>query len=152
MDIERPKARHRTGRGVSVGVFVFHGLPLRGGRPVGALESLGRRRVSHMKTEDWESYVAFIRLDFPPQQRDIAQRLAVVFAQVVGREIARLRPDHTLVEVLGWRGADSLDTVEFIMALEQECGFEIGDDFAASSSNKTFRDLVEHVSHRTIAA
>ena len=100
-----------------------------------------------MKTEDWESYVAFIRLDFPSPQRDIAQRLAIVFAQVVGREIVRLRPDHTLVEVLGWRGADSLDTVEFIMALEQECGFEIGDDFAASSSNKTFRDLVEHVSH-----
>ena len=51
------------------------------------------------------------------------------------------------VKYSGWAGADALDTVEFKMALEEEWHFEIDDDFAQRSSDKTFRGLVEHVSN-----
>src|SRR5262245_25221276 len=104
-----------------------------------------------METEDWERYVAFIRLDFPPHQRDVAQKLAVSFACIVGTAIARLRPDHRLQEILGRGGADSLDALEFVMTLEEEFGFEVGDDFAQRWGDNTFRDLVEHVSQTTHA-
>ena len=95
---------------------------------------------------DWERYVAFIRLDFPPSQRDIAQRLAAMFGCFVGKEIAKLRPEHTLEAILTWGGADSLDTVEFVMTLEEDFGFEMDDKFAKDWSKRTFRDLVEHLS------
>jgi len=103
-----------------------------------------------MDTEDWKIYVAFIRLEFPPHQRDIAQRLAVVFAGVVGRKISNLRPESRLDEVLGWGGAESLDAVEFVMTLEEECGSEIEDTFAQSWIRMTSRDLVEHVSVKSV--
>lgn len=105
-----------------------------------------------MNTEDLESYTAFVRLEFPPAERDIAHRLAVAFAEVVERDIVRLRPEHTLVEILGWRGADSLDTIEFVLELKQERRFNIADDFAGSCSGKTFRELVRHIANRTLAA
>jgi acyl carrier protein len=95
--------------------------------------------------------VAFIRLDFPPRQRDTAQTIASLFAGFIGRPIARLRPEHTLVEILSWSESDSFDAVEFIMALEEEFGFKIDDDFAARFEQRTFRDFVEYVSRTAVA-
>ena len=48
------------------------------------------------KPDDWELLVAFIRLDFPPDQREVAQKIAVGLAEMVGLKIKRLWPEHTL--------------------------------------------------------
>jgi hypothetical protein len=51
---------------------------------------------SSSKPVDWELYVAFIRREFPPAQRDIAQEVALRLAEIVGLEIKELHPDCTL--------------------------------------------------------
>ena len=43
---------------------------------------------------DWALEVAFIRLDFPPAQRLVAQQLAAGLAEIVGMKIKQLRPEH----------------------------------------------------------
>ena len=91
------------------------------------------------------------RLDFPPAQRDTAQALASLFAELIGTPIARLRPEHTISEIFSWPESDPLNTVEFIMALGEEFAGEIDDEFAADFEHRTFRELVEHLSRRKIA-
>jgi hypothetical protein len=44
--------------------------------------------------------VAFIRREFPPAQRDIAQEVAVRLVPIVGLEIKKLRPECTLKEIV----------------------------------------------------
>jgi len=80
-----------------------------------------------MDTENWERNVAFIRLDFPPVQRDMAQAIAVALARFVGPAITRLRPEHTFGEILSWSESASLDAVEFVMILEEKFADEIDD-------------------------
>src|SRR5262249_49607724 len=92
-------------------------------------------------TEDWELFVAFIRLEFPAAQRDTAQRLAVSFAGLVGRAIATLRPEHTIEEIVAPIGADSLDAHEFVPAILAEQGITTGE---ARFGTWTFRELVEY--------
>ncbi len=46
------------------------------------------------KPVDWSLVVAFIRLDFPPHQRDLAQKIAAGLAEIVGLKIKQLRPEH----------------------------------------------------------
>lgn len=127
-----------------------------------------RARDLQPDEEDWELYVAFIRFDFPPAQRDVAQRLAAAFARVVGKRIIHLRPECTIQEILsrgeetniedlrapitkvllaffGHKslddvGTDSRDQVEMAMSLEDELGSELPADFLGM----TFRELVEH--------
>jgi hypothetical protein len=99
-----------------------------------------------MNTEDWDREAAFIRLEFPPAQRDTAQAVAVLFAQFVGRPIVRLRPDHTIGEIFGWARLVSIDAVELAMALEEELACKIDYEFAEHFEQRTFRELVEHIS------
>ena len=91
----------------------------------------------------WEKDVAFIRLDFPPEQRDLAQHFAAILACIVGKEIRRLKPEHRIVEIVQWGESDSLDAVELVMVLEEEFGFEL------DATTTTFRQLVERGSERT---
>jgi hypothetical protein len=51
---------------------------------------------------DWELIVAFIRLEFPPHQRDVAQKLAAGLAEILGLKIKQLRPEHTLQQIADW--------------------------------------------------
>jgi hypothetical protein len=51
---------------------------------------------------DWELIVAFVRLEFPPDQRDIAQKIAAGLAEIVGVKIKQLRPESTLTEIVNW--------------------------------------------------
>jgi len=85
---------------------------------------------------EWEGEVAFIRLDFPPEHRDLAQHFAAVLGCIVGKEIRRLRPEHRIVEIVQWGESDSLDAVEAVMVLEEQFGFEM-------DATTTFRQLVE---------
>lgn len=96
--------------------------------------STGRRRG--LDPEAWEAEVAFIRLDFPAEQRDAAQHYAAVLACIVGKEICRLRPDHRIVDILQWGKSDSLDAVELVMMTEEEFRLKLDE-------KTTFRDLVE---------
>ena len=54
-----------------------------------------------------------------------------------------LKPEARFVEDLG---ADSLDTVELVMALEEEFGFEIPDE--DTEQIKTFGKLLEYVEQK----
>jgi len=55
------------------------------------LMTLGRMVFrSAPKGIDWALEVAFIRLDFPPAQRLVAQQLAAGLAEIVGMKIKQL--------------------------------------------------------------
>jgi hypothetical protein len=88
---------------------------------------------------DWELVVAFIRRDFPPSQRDVAQEIAATLAERVGFEIKQLRPEHTLNQIAEWAD-DSLSVSAAGLAelFVVEYGIEC-------DANTAFRTLVEKV-------
>src|SRR6185503_104262 len=81
---------------------------------------------------DVELFAARIRAHFPSDQRDVAYELAYAIARVVGPKVKQLTPDTSLAEILSWWkteepiptgcSGDSLDQVEWIMAMEEEFG------------------------------
>jgi hypothetical protein len=89
---------------------------------------------------DWALEVAFIRLDFPPEQRGVAQQLAAGLAEIVGMKIKQLRPEHNLSEIAEWAEnriyAKDLITL-FVVAFSVKCDL-----------STTFRDLVESVANK----
>ena len=73
--------------------------------------------------------------------------MAATLGQAVGPAILRLRPDHTLSEIMSWTQAASLGILELLMALEEEfLGHGIDDDFTIGCDHRTFRELVEYLS------
>jgi hypothetical protein len=92
------------------------------------------------KSIDWALEVAFIRLDFPPEQRVIAQQLAAGLAEIVGMRIKELKPEHNLAEIAGWAAnqiyARDLITL-FVVAFDVRC-----------DQSTTFRALVEKVARK----
>jgi hypothetical protein len=67
------------------------------------LMSLGRIVWRRSRTKvDWELIVAFVRLEFPAEQRDIAQKVAAGLAEIVGIKIKQLRPEDTLNQIANW--------------------------------------------------
>ena len=77
---------------------------------------------------------------------DIATRVKELVAEHLGVEQDKVTDEANFVEDLG---ADSLDTVELVMALEEEFGVEIPDDVAETI--RTVKDAVEFVSKKTEA-
>jgi hypothetical protein len=105
------------------------------------LMSLGRLMWRpRPKGVDWALEVAFIRLDFPPEQRRVAQQLAAGLAEIVGMKIKQLRPEHNLNQIAEWAQnqiyAKDLITL-FIVAFS-----------VRSNADTTFRDLVERVAEK----
>jgi hypothetical protein len=97
------------------------------------------------KDADWELKMAFVRLDFPPSQRDTAQCVAAAFGHLTGPTILRLRPEHMLGEIMSW--SESYGMAEVLMALEEEfLGREMDDSFAIGFEHRTFREFVEYLS------
>jgi hypothetical protein len=108
------------------------------------LVTLGRVVVrTGPKGPDWALEVAFIRLDFPPEHRAVAQQLAAGLAEVVGMKIKQLKPEHNLAQIAEWADdriyAKDLITL-FVVAFDVKCGPET-----------TFRDLVEKVAVKKAA-
>src|SRR5690242_16228770 len=91
---------------------------------------------------DWALEVAFIRLEFPPDQRVVAQQLAAGLAEIVGMKIKQLKPDNNLSQIAEWADnhiyANDLITL-FVVAFNVKC-----------DANTTFRDLVEKVAAKKV--
>ncbi len=62
----------------------------------------------------------------------------------LGVDRAEVTPDAVFVDDLG---ADSLDLVELIMAMEEEFGFEIADEEAEKM--RTVQDVIDFIKART---
>ncbi|MGH7783909.1 MAG: hypothetical protein ACREO5_08750 [Candidatus Binatia bacterium] len=86
---------------------------------------------------DWALVVAFIRLDFPPEQRDVAQKIAAGLAEVVGMKIKNLRPEHTLDQIAEWAG-NSIFAADLIKLFVVAFGI-------ACDENSSFKEVVEKV-------
>lgn len=71
---------------------------------------------------------------------DILPRVKAIVAENLGVAVEKVQDDSSFVDDLG---ADSLDTVELVMALEEEFGIEIPD--AAAEQIKTVKSAVEFI-------
>jgi acyl carrier protein len=72
-----------------------------------------------------------------PGPRDTRSRVTAILVELLGSDAASVAPESRIVEDLG---ADSLDTVELVMAVEDEFGVAIPDDAAAEL--RTVGDLI----------
>ena len=70
----------------------------------------------------------------------VADRVKKIIVDQLGVEEDLVTPEASFVDDLG---ADSLDTVELVMALEEEFGIEIPDEEAEKISN--VREAVEYI-------
>ncbi|MDP9361366.1 MAG: acyl carrier protein [Acidobacteriota bacterium] len=77
----------------------------------------------------------------------VEDRVKAIIVEQLGVDAGEVNPDASFVEDLG---ADSLDTVELIMAFEEEFGVEISDDEAEKI--KKVKDAVEYIDKRAKAS
>ena len=72
---------------------------------------------------------------------DIEERVKKIVIEHLSVEEDKISEGASFIDDLG---ADSLDTVELVMAFEEEVGVEIPDD--AAESIQTFGDAVKYIS------
>ncbi len=75
---------------------------------------------------------------------DIDGEMKQVVAEQLGVKIEEIKPEASFTDDLG---ADSLDAVELIMALEEKFGIEIPDDDAEKL--KTVNDAIKYIENKT---
>jgi acyl carrier protein len=68
------------------------------------------------------------------------EKVRKIIVEQLGVDAAEIKIDSHFVDDLG---ADSLDTVELVMALEEEFGFEIPDEDAEKITR--VRDAIEYI-------
>jgi acyl carrier protein len=71
---------------------------------------------------------------------DIEEKVNDIVAEKLGVDRAEITPDAVFIDDLG---ADSLDLVELIMAMEEEFGFEIADEEAEKL--RTVGDVINFI-------
>jgi acyl carrier protein len=79
------------------------------------------------------------------KMNDIDERVKKIIVEQLGVEENKVVPEASFVEDLG---ADSLDNVELVMALEEQFDTEIPDEDAQKIL--TVRDAIEYVSSRVL--
>ena len=89
---------------------------------------------------DWELIVAFVRLEFPPDQRDIAQKIAAGLAEIVGVKIKQLKPENTLTEIVNC-AEEQIYTLDLIKVFNVAYG-------VTCKPETTFRLLVEKIADK----
>jgi acyl carrier protein len=83
---------------------------------------------------------AFESLTKEDSMSDIAARVKKIVVEHLGVEEAKVTPEANFIDDLG---ADSLDTVELVMAFEEEFGVEIPDD--AAEKIQTVANAIEFI-------
>ena len=71
---------------------------------------------------------------------DVSSKVKKIVADHLGIEEAKVHDDSSFIDDLG---ADSLDTVELVMAFEEEFSIEIPDD--AAESITTVKDAISFI-------
>ena len=71
---------------------------------------------------------------------DTKDRITKIIKEQLGVEESEVTPEARFVDDLG---ADSLDTVEILMAIEEEFGIEIPDEDAENA--KTVEDVISYI-------
>lgn len=74
----------------------------------------------------------------------IADRVRDIVVEQLGVEKSAVSAEASLIDDLG---ADSLDTVELVMALEEEFGLEIPDD--AAEKIKTIQQITDYIAEHS---
>ncbi len=74
----------------------------------------------------------------------VEERVTGIVVEQLGLEPSKVQPESKFVEDLG---ADSLDTVELVMALEEEFEIEIPDEEAEKIT--TLREAIAYVEEHT---
>jgi acyl carrier protein len=74
---------------------------------------------------------------------DIQQKITKVIVEKLGVTEDQVKPEASFIDDLG---ADSLDTVELVMALEDEFDIEIPDE--AAEKLKKVQDVINYVSSK----
>ena len=77
---------------------------------------------------------------------DIAERVKKIVIEHLGVDAAKVTDNASFIDDLG---ADSLDTVELVMAFEEEFSVEIPDD--AAEKIITVKDAVEYINTKKAA-
>lgn len=78
---------------------------------------------------------------------DIAERVKKIVVEHLGVDEAKVVPEASFIDDLG---ADSLDTVELVMAFEEEFNIEIPDD--AAEKILTLQDATDYIQQNAKAA
>lgn len=78
---------------------------------------------------------------------DVADRVKKIVIEHLGVEADKVTPEASFIDDLG---ADSLDTVELVMAFEEEFGCEIPDD--AAEKIQTVKDAISYLEQHAVAA
>ena len=71
---------------------------------------------------------------------DTSSRITKIIKEQLGVEESEVKPEARFIDDLG---ADSLDTVEILMAIEEEFGIEIPDEDAENA--KTVEDVISYI-------
>jgi acyl carrier protein len=71
---------------------------------------------------------------------DVAERVKKIIVEHLGVEEAKVEENASFIDDLG---ADSLDTVELVMAFEEEFGIEIPDE--AAENIRTVKDAIDFI-------
>jgi acyl carrier protein len=74
----------------------------------------------------------------------VAEDVKKIIVEQLGVEEDEVKPEAKFIDDLG---ADSLDTVELIMAMEEKFGIEISDSDAEKMS--TVQDVVDYIESHT---
>jgi len=74
---------------------------------------------------------------------DIAERVKSIVAEQLGIKKEEIKESSSFIDDLG---ADSLDTVELVMALEEEFGIEISDEDAEKI--RTVGDAIKYIEEK----
>ena len=75
---------------------------------------------------------------------DVAERVQKIVVEHLAVDAEKVKPEASFIEDLG---ADSLDTVELVMAFEEEFGVEIPDD--AAETITTVGDAIKLLEQKT---